>query len=87
MQEYILLSGEKIHLDKLSEEEQKHISEIEQLIADSTDYFEVWSRIDKPLKQGKSFTSESLRELCNSPRYKVLVDLLKRYRQKTFLDK
>ncbi len=87
MQDYTLLSGEKISLDKLSEEEQKHIGEIEQLIADSTDYFEVWRRIDNPLKLNKSFTSESLRELYNSPRYKVLVDLLKRYRQKTFLDK
>jgi len=87
MNNYTTLNGEKIDLSRLSKEEQEHISTVEKLIENSADYFEVWRRIDHPLKQGKNFTSESLRELYDSPRYKVLVDLLGRYRQKTFLDK
>ncbi|MBI5066543.1 hypothetical protein HZA97_10025 [Candidatus Woesearchaeota archaeon] len=87
MKEYELLSGEKIDFSSLSDAEQEHVGEVEKLIAESVDYFEVWRRIDQPLKQGKNFTSESLRELYNSPRYKLLVDLLERYRRKTYLEK
>lgn len=82
--EYELLSGEKIDLSTLSKEEQEHVGKIEELIENAADYFEVERTAFAPLKEGKSFNVQSLRTLYDSPRYKVLEDLVERYRQKCY---
>lgn len=84
MEEYRLLSGEIIYVSTLPEEAQRHISRIESLVQESADYFEVEREAFAPLKEGKSFNVKSLRALYDSPRYKVLEDLVERYRQKCF---
>ncbi len=82
--EYRLLSGEKINRSTLTKEERKHINTIEKLIESDADYFEVERDAFAPLKEGKSFNVGSLRALYESPRYKILEDLVERYRQKVF---
>jgi len=84
MKQYKLLSGETIDASILPEEGQKHVSQIEDLIASSADYFEVKRGAFAPLMEGKSFNVGSLRSLYESPRYKVIEDLVERYRQKYF---
>jgi len=84
MKKYELLSGETIDVSTLPEETQKHVSQIEDLIASSADYFEVERGAFAPLMEGKSFNVGSLRALYESPRYKVLEDLVERYRRKYF---
>ena len=81
---YTVLSDETIDVSALSEEERKHISQIECLITNDEDYFEVWRQADVPFKERKSFTAKNLQELHNSPCYKVVLDLLTRYHQKLF---
>ena len=84
MKEYKLLSGEVIELSKLSEEGQKQVSEIERLIAQSVDYFEVYRQAFVPLKEGKYFDAKELQQLHQSLQYKVVSDLVARYHQKLF---
>lgn len=76
---YETLSGEKIDLSQLAEDEQKHISGVEELIGNSADYFEVERAAFAPLKEGKSFDVKRLTELHGSLRYKVLLDMVERY--------
>ena len=84
MEEYKLLSGEIIKLSDLSLEEQRHIIVIEELIAKSEDYFKVYRQAFAPLKEGKYFDAKGLQQLHESPRYKVLSDLVALYHQKLF---
>ncbi len=70
MREHKLLSGEVIELSKLSGEGQKQVSEIERLIAQSVDYFEVYHQAFAPLKEGKYFDAKGLQQLHQSPGYK-----------------
>ncbi|MDO8511057.1 MAG: hypothetical protein Q7S55_02725 [Nanoarchaeota archaeon] len=83
MEEYKLLSGEIIYVSRLPEEAQKHISRIESLVQESEDYFEVYRQAFVPLKERKHFTAARLRELHDSPYYKVILDLVQRHWQKT----
>lgn len=83
-EEYESLSGEKIDISTLSESEQEHLSEIEKLIENSADFFEVERKALAPLIEGKLFTAQSLTELHHSPRYKVMLDLVTRYWQKLY---
>lgn len=83
--EYELLSGEKIDHSILSKEEREHISTIEKLVENSADYFEVYRQIYRPLLEGRGgFNAKDLRQIYDSAGYKILVDLLERYRQKSF---
>ncbi len=84
MKEYELLSGEIIRLSDISLEEQEHISTIEELIATSEDYFEIYRQAFAPLMVGKYFDVQRLQQLQTSPRYKVLSDLVTRYHNKLF---
>lgn len=96
--EYELLSEERVNLSELSEEEQKHISQIEKLVAKShvqglitksQFYFEVERQAFdylKPLMEGRIFTPKTLRELYDSPHYKVISDLVTRYYRGLKLD-
>lgn len=84
MDEYTTLSGESIDLSILTGEEKAHIDSVEECITNSEDYFEVYRCAFVRLKEGKSFTAKSLYELHESTRYKVVSDLVERYRQKTF---
>ncbi len=83
--EYELLSGEKIDLSTLSLEEQGGISEIEKLIANQEDYLVVDNRLHAlVLEERRIYSGKSLAQLYNSASYKILEDLLERYRQKVF---
>ena len=84
MTKYELLSGETIDLLPLPKEAQEHISKIEELINNSEDYNEVSRQVFVSLREGKNLTPEIIRNLENSPRYKIVVDLLARYHQKLF---
>lgn len=82
--EYGCISGERIDYSTLTKEERKHISTIEKLIKNNADYFEIEREAFAPLKEGKSFNAKNLVALYDSSRYKVLEDLVERYRQKCF---
>ena len=84
MLKYTLLSGEKIDLSPLSEEECRHIDAVESLIEQSSDYFKVFRSVYAPITEGKSFDTASLHSVYASSRYKVVADMLERYRQKLF---
>ena len=81
---YVTLQGEPIDRTSLEEDAQNHISLIEKLIADSTNYFEVNRQALAPLQEGKFFTPETLRKLHDSPRYKIVFDLITRYHRKLY---
>ncbi len=88
MKTYTLLSGEIIDGSTLSKEEQGYISEIEKLIADHEDYFEIDRRVHAPLVEGRGvLQAKGLIEIYNSPRFKVVADLLERYHQKLYPQK
>lgn len=84
MAQYTLLSGEQIDLSALSAEEWKHVDEVEGMIKDSKDYLGICRSVYYPLLSGKSWNSPDLRQLQASVCYRLLSDLLERYRQKLF---
>ena len=86
MKEYELLSGEITRLSDLSWEEQKLVSKIEELIAQSVGYFEVYRQAFAPPLEGKYFDVKKLQQLHASLQYKVHSDLIMRYHQKLFSD-
>lgn len=85
MDEYTTLSGETIDVSTLTNEENIHIGEVEKLIENSEDYFDVYRCAFVRLKEGEFFTPKDLHELEESSRYKVVSDLVERYRQRVFL--
>ena len=84
MVSYTLSSGEMIDISLLSEKERKHISKIEELIGNNTDYIEIYSRAFTPLLVGKTFDGDSFKALRDSSQYKILLDLLESYHKKCF---
>ena len=84
MEKYELLSGGVVDASTLSKGAQKHIKSIECLVQGSKDYFEVYRQAFVPLKEGKHFTAEELRQLHESAHYQISSDLVERYWQKFF---
>ena len=85
MKTYTLLSGETIDSSALSKKEQEQISEIERMIARREDYFTVDRHVHAPLVEGRAgLQAKDLIEIYNSPKNKVVFDLLDRYHQELF---
>ncbi len=81
---YTALNGNAIDRTLLKPDAQEHISTIENLIAASADYFEVYRQAFVPLQEGKHFTAGTLQKLHDSSHYKIIFDLIQRYYQKLF---
>jgi len=82
---YELVSGEEINLENLQTHEIKHIESIEEIINSCEqhgrkDYFYVSGEAFKPILVGKG--GQSLVSFLKTPFYKVVRDLVERYRQK-----